>query len=59
MPDKFSHFISFVEEGTDVEHDEGQLSGYWSQTGMMDVTCIFTKGWCNGSSNFHNLEAFG
>ncbi len=44
MSGKFSHFISFVEEGTVVEHDEGQLGGYWSQTGMMGGTCIITKG---------------
>ncbi len=46
LPEKCSHFICFVDEGT-------------SQTGMMDVTCIITKGSCNGSLNFHYLEAFG
>ncbi len=33
-PGKVSQFISFVEEGTDIEHSEDHLGGYWSPTAM-------------------------
>ncbi len=33
-------FLSFVEEGTGIEHGEGQLGSYWPPTGVQDLKAV-------------------
>ncbi len=40
LPGKVSQLISFVEEGTGIEHSEGQLGSYWPPTGIEGGTWI-------------------